>query len=87
MWEQTAAFYPLASVPLALKHGSHSANFPSDVQPVAMRYFYSFLFNIPLRMIICFYRVLPRNKGNKTHFNCSSNLALFLSDNREIRSL
>lgn len=44
---------------------AHSANFPSNVQPVAMRYLYSFPFSIPLRIIICFYKVLLRNKGNK----------------------
>lgn len=34
------------------------------------RLLYSFLFNIPLRIIICFYRALPRNEDNKTCFYC-----------------
>jgi hypothetical protein len=45
-----------------------SANFPSNIQLLAMSFFIAFYLISPLIIIVCFYRVLPRNEINKGTF-------------------
>lgn len=50
---------------LGFKYGSYSANFPSNVQPVAMRYFHSFLFTIPPENDLAFTGCYQETKAKK----------------------
>lgn len=87
VWEEgslavgmTAAF---SAVPFGSnKYGHMPSKFPLNVQPLAMRYFYSFLFNIPWEWSFAFTGYYQETKATK-HILIVQAICLFLSDNRE----
>lgn len=75
-WGTPAVEMNPVPLPLLSSLGSNNTAITQQISlqmlSLRQRLLYSFLFNIPLRIIICFYRALPRNEDNKTCFYCSS---------------